>query len=67
LRRTGFDGRRGRFGEEIRVPTLFRFVVILLVLGGLGFSGMLALAYLVEPEPREMSVAVPPARLQPRR
>lgn len=49
------------------MPTLFRFLVILLVLGGLGFSGMLALAYLVEPEAREMSVAVPPARLQPRR
>ena len=36
------------------MPTLFRFVTLLLVLGGLGFSGMLALAYLVEPEPREM-------------
>ncbi|MCZ8316746.1 histidine kinase [Phreatobacter sp.] len=49
------------------MPTLFRFITILLVLAGLGFSGMLALAYLVDPEPREMSVQVPPARLQPRR
>ncbi len=49
------------------MPTLFRFVTILLVLAGLGFSGMLALAYLVEPEPREMSQQVPPARLKPRR
>lgn len=49
------------------MPTLFRFVTILLVLAALGFSGMLALAYLVEPEPRDMSVQVPPARLQPRR
>lgn len=49
------------------MPTLFRFVTILAVLGGLVFAGMLALAYLVEPEPRDMSVTVPPARLQPRR
>ncbi|MDP2803195.1 MAG: histidine kinase [Phreatobacter sp.] len=49
------------------MPTLFRFLLILFVLAGLGFSGMLALAYLVEPEAREMSVQVPPARLQPRR
>lgn len=49
------------------MPTLFRFVTILAVLGGLGFAAMLALAHLVEPEPRDMSVTVPPARLQPKR
>ena len=49
------------------MPTLVRFVVILAVLGGLTFAGMLALAYLVDPEPRDMTVTIPPARLQPRR
>jgi hypothetical protein len=49
------------------LPTLVRFVAILAVLGGLGFAGMLAFAYLVEPEPRDMTVTIPPARLQPRR
>lgn len=49
------------------MPTLTRFLVIMLVLGGLVFSGMLALAYLVEPTPREMTVTVPANRLQPRR
>jgi hypothetical protein len=45
------------------MPTLFKFLGILSLIGGLGFAGMAALAYLVEPEPREMSVAVPPAKL----
>jgi hypothetical protein len=45
------------------MPTLFKFLGILGVIGGLGFAGMAALAYLVEPEPREISVAVPPAKL----
>ena len=44
-----------------------RFVAILAVLGGVTFAGMLAFAYLVDPEPRDMTVNVPPARLQPRR
>lgn len=48
------------------MPTLFRFVTILAVLGALVLGAMLALAYLVEPEPRDMTVTIPPARLQPR-
>lgn len=48
------------------MPTLVRFLTVLLVIGGTIFGGMLAFAYLVEPEPRDMTVTIPPARLQPR-
>jgi hypothetical protein len=47
------------------VPTLFRFLAILAVLGGLAFAGLVALATLVVPTPREMSVTIPASKLQP--
>lgn len=49
------------------MPTLFRFFVIIALLGALGLSAVLAFAYLVTPEPREMTVPIAPERLQPRR
>jgi hypothetical protein len=48
------------------VPTLFRFFAVLALLAGLGFAAMFALATLIEPEPREISVTVPFNKLQPR-
>jgi 3-oxoacyl-(acyl-carrier-protein) synthase len=45
------------------MPTLFRFLGVLALLGLLGFAAMLALATLVTPPPREMSVPVDPQRL----
>jgi hypothetical protein len=48
------------------VPTLFRFIAVLAILGGLVFGGMVALVTFVQPEPREISETVPPAKLQPR-
>ena len=48
------------------MPTLFRFLAVLAVIGGIGFAAMFALATLVEPEPREISVTVPFNKLQPR-
>jgi hypothetical protein len=56
----------GSFDESDAMPTLTRFFSILLVLGGLTFAGMLALAYLVDPVPRDMTVTIPQNRLQPR-
>jgi hypothetical protein len=55
---------RGSFGiaERLTVPTLFRFLAVIGVLAGLGFAAMVALATLVQPEQREMTVTVPPAR-----
>ncbi|HEV2554331.1 MULTISPECIES: histidine kinase [unclassified Bosea (in: a-proteobacteria)] len=48
------------------MPTLFRFVAFLALLGGLVFGGMVALVAFVKPEPREMIEVVPPSRLQPK-
>ena len=58
--------RRGPAGDCHAVPTLFRFVAVLAILGGLAFGGMLALVTFVKPEPREMIEVVPPAKLQPK-
>jgi hypothetical protein len=48
------------------VPTLFRFLAILAILGGLVFGGMIALVTFVEPEPRDIVEIVPPTKLQPK-
>lgn len=48
------------------MPTLLRFLAVLAVLGVVVFAAMYGLATFVEPEPREMSVTVPPARLAPK-
>ena len=45
------------------MPTLLRFLLVVAVLGGLGFAALFALATLVEPEPREMTVTIPASRL----
>lgn len=49
------------------MPSLIRFVVVLGVLAGLVYGGMAALAFLVEPRMRPMSVPVPADRLDPQR
>jgi hypothetical protein len=45
------------------VPTLFRFLVIIGILAALGYGAMWGLVLSVDPEPREMSVTIPPHRL----
>ena len=48
--------------------TLVRFLVVLAVLAGLGFAAMVALATLVQPDMREITIPSPPDRLPaPRR
>lgn len=73
-RRAGIGNKRwgSPFGDPLRfegrrtVPTLFRFVAILALLGGLVFGGMVALVVFVQPVPREIVETVPPAKLQPK-
>src|SRR3712207_5348673 len=48
------------------VPTLFRFLAVIAVLGLLAVAAMYALATFVEPTPRKMSVTIPPNRLAPK-
>lgn len=45
------------------MPTLFRLVFVLAVIAGLGYGGLIALAYLVEPRTRDMSFTIPQERL----
>ncbi|MEZ0169195.1 histidine kinase [Microvirga sp. TS319] len=44
------------------MPTLFRFLLVVAILAGLGFAAMYALATLVHPDPREITVPVPTPR-----
>lgn len=45
------------------MPTVFKFLIVVGILAGLAFAGMFALATLVEPQPREMTVTIPNSRL----
>lgn len=47
------------------MPTLFRFVVTLLILAGIAYGVMFALVLFVEPRTTEISVRIPPAKLDP--
>lgn len=46
------------------MPSLIRFVVICAVIAGCVYGAMFALATFVEPNQREMTVRIPPAKLQ---
>lgn len=47
------------------MPTLFRFLTTLAILAGLIYGGMYALVSYVEPNRGEMTVRIPPERLNP--
>ncbi|MCO6389774.1 histidine kinase [Aliihoeflea aestuarii] len=49
------------------MPTLFRFLMTLLILAGIGYGAMYALVMFVEPNRGEMTVRIPAERLQPPR
>jgi len=43
----------------IIMPTLFRLLIIVLFLAGLGYAGMFALVSFVQPTPKEVSQRIP--------
>ena len=47
------------------MPSLIRFIVIVAVIVGIGYAAMVALAIVVEPTPREMSVRIPSDKMNP--
>ena len=49
------------------MPSLTRFLVVLVALVALAYGAMLALVTFVEPVPRDMEQAVPSAKLNPGR
>jgi hypothetical protein len=59
----GTEGSGINARQETRVPSLIRFLIVIGVLGGLAWLGMLALVNFVEPEQREMSTPIPANRL----
>lgn len=48
------------------MPTLFRFLIGLVVLAVIGFAAVWVLANFVEPRPREMTIRIPQERLDPK-
>jgi hypothetical protein len=44
------------------MPSIFRFVLISAALAGLAYGAVYALATLLEPSPRDVTVTVPPAK-----
>lgn len=46
------------------MPSLIRFLVICAIIGGCIYGGMFALATMVEPNQREMTVRIPPSKLK---
>lgn len=46
------------------MPSLVKFLAVLLVLGGAAFAGMYYLANYVEPKPREITIRVPSDRFR---
>ena len=45
------------------MPSLFRLLMVLGLLGGLGYGAMFALATFVEPKQREMTISIPANKL----
>jgi hypothetical protein len=45
------------------LPSLIRFLVIVAILAGLIYGGMIALVTFIEPQPREMTQTLPANKL----
>lgn len=46
------------------MPTVFRFLMIIGLIAGLGYAGLYALATMVEPKPRTVTVTVPASKFE---
>lgn len=44
------------------MPSLFRVIAVVAIVCGLVYGGLYALAYHVQPQPREITVSIPPDR-----
>jgi hypothetical protein len=55
--------RRAAKPHELPMPSLIRLIVILGILSGFAYGAIFALATLVEPKPREITVTIPQDRL----
>lgn len=48
------------------MPSLFRFLMFVGILGGLAYGALFSLATFVKPEPREITVTIPPDKFMKR-
>ena len=44
------------------MPSLFRFLTVLAIIGGIAYGVIFALANFVNPKPREMTISIPADR-----
>jgi hypothetical protein len=44
------------------MPSLVRFLCVIAIAGVLVYAGVYALAHLVQPKPREITVSIPPEK-----
>jgi hypothetical protein len=42
------------------MPSLFRFLTAVAIIGSVIYGSLFAMAYLLDPKPREISVTIPP-------
>jgi len=42
------------------MPSLLRFLTVIVVIGAVIYGGLYSLAHFVQPKPREISVSIPP-------
>lgn len=49
------------------MPSLFRFLAVVGLLGGIAYASMFALATWFDPKPREITVSVPPDKFAKQR
>jgi hypothetical protein len=49
--------------EFVSMPSLIRLLMVVGLLGGAAYGAMFALANLVQPKPREMSITIPQQKL----
>jgi hypothetical protein len=59
-RRSTATSRRVAAVRDQRMPTLFRFLTVIAVIGGIIYGTIFVLANLVGPKTREMTVTVQP-------
>jgi hypothetical protein len=55
-----FAGTNRTSASAATMPSLFRFLAVIAILGVVVYVGLYALAHFVQPKPREITVSVPP-------
>jgi hypothetical protein len=58
------SGRTADWEKQNTMPSLFRFLTVIAILGGLIYGAVYALAIFVNPTPREMTINISPDKFQ---